>query len=121
MNAEYIIDIMAERHYKFTRRKNLLKLYIQCYNRIYENLPEFHILLKTDKSAKEFLADIKNIYEHFDISKETYKNLDEDGHGISPEPYDMADVYAHYKNIKDTIGLYYSILNDIYNERTEQK
>ena len=39
----------------------------------------------------DFIAELNDRYESFDISEETYLWLDETGHGKNGAPYDMRD------------------------------
>ena len=44
-------------------------------------------------SYDEFIENMREYYDNFDISYETYLYLDDEGHGANGAPYDMLDVY----------------------------
>lgn len=46
---------------------------------------------------------IRRYYFDFDVSSETYKWLDEDGHGKNGAPHDMIDVYNNMRSLEDDI------------------
>lgn len=66
------------------------------------------------EKAELILESIKAAYQDFDVSAETYKLLDENGHGIEGEPYEMCDVYKAQENVQVMIECTYDILSDIY-------
>lgn len=50
------------------------------------------------------LLDCINIeYVNFDVSRETYKWLDSEGHGTNGAPYDMRDLYNDMEACRDMI------------------
>ena len=54
---------------------------------------DFSFTISTGDSIDDFLSNIKEKYENFDVSYETYLWLDNCGHGKNGAPYDMKDLY----------------------------
>lgn len=54
---------------------------------------DFSFTISTGDSIDDFLSDIKEKYENFDVSYETYLWPDNCGHGKNGAPYDMKDLY----------------------------
>ena len=52
---------------------------------------------------EEMVSEIKEYYDYFDVSYETYLWLDNSGHGKNGAPDDMLDVYNDMKWVKDKV------------------
>ena len=56
------------------------------------------------------LNDIKDYYDYYDCSYQTYLRLDNTGHGTNGTPYDMKDVYEDMEACKEmTFDLWKSL------------
>lgn len=71
---------------------------------------EFIFTVNVSRSAKtvraaceEFIKAMRRYAREFDVSEETYKWLDEFGHGKNGAPYDMKDVYADMESAKEKV------------------
>ena len=54
---------------------------------------DFIIIIYSKENIEDFIDQIYDKYNEFDVSYETYLWLDEYGHGKNGAPYDMKDVY----------------------------
>ena len=72
------------------------------------------------EAAEDLLVKIRVAYEIFDVSKEAYKHLDENGHGKDGASYKMIDVYKDVEECQDAILNLYYLLNDYYYEICEE-
>lgn len=62
-----------------------------------------HFEIEKFDDANDFLEELWNYYENFDVSKETYLWLDNSGHGTDGAPYEMIDVYNDMNEYKQEI------------------
>lgn len=62
------------------------------------------------KTRDEFLSNIVDCYDDFDVSYEAYLWLDESGHGRNGAPYDMKDLYEDMEECRKYIWDLYTIL-----------
>lgn len=61
------------------------------------------------KTVEQLVDDLKQTYDDFDVSYETYLWLDNTGHGANGAPYEMEDVLNDMKDCEQMIL-------DLYNE-----
>ena len=54
---------------------------------------DFFVGITFDGSPRDFVDQLYQTYEDFDVSYETYLWLDETGHGRRGAPWDMRDLY----------------------------
>lgn len=65
-------------------------------------------------SAGEFIEELWDYYENFDVSAQAYMWLDGDGHGRNGAPYEMIDVYNDMKEYRHNIFELWSRLNKAF-------
>jgi len=71
---------------------------------------DFRFEVDIGNSTREFAQNIWYFFESFDVSTESYKWLDENGHGKNGAPYEMIDVYNDTVQCKFFIEeLYYIV------------
>lgn len=58
---------------------------------------DFSIIIYSKENSEDFIDQIYDKYNEFDVSEATYFWLDENGHGKNGAPYDMKDVYEDMK------------------------
>lgn len=75
----------------------------------------FRITIYSKESSEDFIDQIYDRYNEFDVSEEAYLWLDETGHGTNGAPYDMKDVYEDMEWCKETILELYEDLKDWIN------
>lgn len=51
--------------------------------------------------TNDLIGNLDDYIDNFDISEETYKWLDDSGHGANGAPYDMLDVYKDMEQCKE--------------------
>jgi len=73
---------------------------------------DFSINVSIGEDKDNFLSNLYEVYENFDVSYETYLWLDNTGHGINGAPYEMIDVYKDMEECKESIL-------ELYNELTK--
>lgn len=71
---------------------------------------DFSILIYSKESSDDFIDQIYDRYNEFDVSEEAYLWLDESGHGTNGAPYDMKDVYKDMEWCKNSINELYDDL-----------
>lgn len=71
---------------------------------------DFSILIYSKESSDDFIDQIYDRYNEFDVSEEVYLWLDESGHGTNGAPYDMKDVYEDMKWCEEAI---YELYEDL--------
>lgn len=69
---------------------------------------DFNINIEGE-TVEQLVNDVKQVYDDFDVSYETYLWLDETGHGKNGAPYEMEDVLNDMKDCEQMIL-------DLYNE-----
>lgn len=73
---------------------------------------DFNIVVDLEEDVEDFIENIYNCYENFDVSYETSLWIDNEGHGINGAPYDMKDVYEDMEECKEFI---YELYQDLKN------
>lgn len=73
---------------------------------------DFYIDIDIDMEGdiNDFIQNIYDSYDNFDVSYETYLWLGSDGHGVNGAPYDMIDVYHDMETCKNNIFKLYQEL-----------
>lgn len=64
---------------------------------------DFNMTVQLAETFDEFVHNLYEYYDSFDVSTEAYAWLDSEGHGTNGAPYDMKDVYEDFAEIKDDI------------------
>ena len=64
----------------------------------------------------ELYSNIDAYFINFDVSKETYLRLDNEGHGVNGAPYDMIDVYSDMKMCEDQIEKLKNVLEEVLDD-----
>jgi len=64
---------------------------------------DFSINVSIGEDKDDFLSNLYEVYENFDVSYETYLWLDSTGHGTNGAPYDMMDVYKDMEECEEGI------------------
>lgn len=84
---------------------------------------DFSIIVELEdiNNDYDFVEYIKDIYDNFDVSYETYLWLDDTGHGQNGAPYDMKDVYEDMKICEENIILLASELESYLDNWTEEE
>ena len=54
---------------------------------------DFHFCIDIGDNFEDFMCNLRNYINDFDVSFEAYLCLDENGHGCNGAPYEMIDVY----------------------------
>lgn len=62
------------------------------------------------ETMAEFILNIAEYYEDFDVSYEAYLWLDNSGHGTNGAPYDMKDLYEDMETCREYIWAVYEIV-----------
>lgn len=73
---------------------------------------DFHFCIDTDEDLGNFLMNILEYYNGFDVSEEAYLWLDDTGHGRNGAPYDMRDVYEDMEECQEFIYELYEIVRE---------
>lgn len=76
---------------------------------------DFSIIVYSKESSEDFIDQIYDRYNEFDVSEEAYLWLDENGHGKNGAPYNMKDVYEDMEWCKNQINELYDDLKDWIN------
>lgn len=63
---------------------------------------DFNIVIKGE-TVEQLMDDIKQVYDDFDVSYETYLWLDHTGHGVNGAPHEMEDVLNDMKECEQMI------------------
>lgn len=71
---------------------------------------DFSIIIYSKEDSDDFIDQIYDRYNEFDVSEEAYLWLDESGHGTNGAPYDMKDVYEDMEWCKNSINELYDDL-----------
>lgn len=72
---------------------------------------DFIATIEIGDNADDFINNIYEYYESFDVSYETYLWLDSCGHGKNGAPYDMRDLYNDMEVCEQYIYQLYRELN----------
>jgi len=70
---------------------------------------DFHVSV-TAKNLEELSDELKEYYDNFDVSEETYLWLDNTGHGKNGAPYDMKDLYD---DMEECENMFFELANAI--------
>lgn len=74
---------------------------------------DFYVLAELENMEVDTLIDnLYARYSEFDVSSETYKWLDEFGHGTNGAPYNMKDLYEDMEACQEMIMDLYNIFNN---------
>lgn len=72
--------------------------------------------IDTEDDAEQFVENIREYANDFDVSYETYLWLDDTGHGKNGAPYDMKDVYEDMQWWKNSLEELADTLENALNE-----
>lgn len=97
-NNGFTVELEANGIYRFSRYSSMGQ--------------DFSFSIDIGKNHYEFLDNILEYYNMFDISYEAYLWLDEFGHGKNGAPYEMIDVYKDMEECKEFIYELYKIVQD---------
>lgn len=75
---------------------------------------DFSFDIDISDNVEDFLHNIYEYYENYDVSYETYIWLDDNGHGTNGAPYDMKDLYEDTEECEKYIKDLYGSLNFMY-------
>lgn len=73
---------------------------------------DFGISVDTAGDGDQFLRNLEEVYEGFDVSQEAYLWLDETGHGKNGAPDDMKDVYVDMESCESALKELFDALHD---------
>lgn len=73
---------------------------------------DFGVSVDTAGDGDQFLRNLKEVWEDFDVSQETYLWLNETGHGRNGAPYDMKDVYEDMESCESALEELFNALHD---------
>ena len=87
---------------------------------------DFWISVECNGDAGNFINELYEVYENFDVSYETYLWLDDEGHGRKGAPWDMRDLYNDMEASEKNIYKLHSELERFYQaewvkEETEEE
>ena len=71
---------------------------------------DFSFTVKVTNGADDFIQDVLEFYENYDVSYETYLWLDSFGHGTNGAPYDMKDLYEDMEECANNVKELYDAL-----------
>ena len=97
-NNDFTVELEGNGIYRFSRYSSMGQ--------------DFSFSIDIGKNHYEFLDNILEYYNMFDISYEAYLWLDEFGHGKNGAPYEMIDVYKDMEECKEFIYELYQIVKD---------
>ena len=86
-----------------------------CYNlqRFSSEGQDFNISVK-GIDMDDFLHNLYEAYENFDVSTEAMLWLDSEGHGCNGAPYEMIDVYNDFEECRQKIDELWDALNEMW-------
>lgn len=106
MNYEELISITESLGWNVIENENTLEFFITS-----PAQQIFSFDLDKKKDIQDLIEDLNSYEMDFDVSTETYRWLDETGHGKNGAPYDMMDVYKDFEWCKESLYQLFCHLN----------
>lgn len=83
---------------------------------------DFNIIVEKSDDVDEFIKNIYEAYENYDVSEEVRLWIDESGHGINGAPYEIADLVEDMKWCEQAIyDLWCELSGNIKEEEIDYK
>lgn len=115
MLPDKLIDVIKDKGYEVYRSGNEYNF------RKYSSYgQDFGFDVEYDGDIDHFIDNIREVYNNFDVSYETYLWLDDSGHGKNGAPYDMIDVYKDMEECQEYIDHLYHIVKEWATDNTNR-